>query len=255
MVRINEMSFIANFFIFIASFLACSHAHAKQVTILFGVDRPPYIFGRESKGIDYEIVKTAFAAKGYEMKSLHSPNTKGLKELRLGKVQGMVGVAAGIDKRLFFSEPYAQYNNVIVTKKKRNIKLEKLDDLKNYRFMAFQGASEYLGDRYAKVASSVGRQTEIASQRDQCRLFWLDKVDAIILDINVFKWYRRHLDMNTSDEYVIHDNVLDKNVVGLNSRVVVFTDVKVRDDFNDGLKTLKASSAYQDIFTRYLSGL
>lgn len=246
---------MANILIFVVSFLACCHAVAKPVTILFGVDRPPYIFGREAKGIDYEIVKAALEGKGYEMKALHSPNVKGLKELRLGKVQGMVGVAAGIDKRLFFSQPYAQYENVIVTKKKRNIKLERLDDLKNYRFMAFQGAKEYLGERYAKVAASVNRQTEIASQKDQCRMFWSDKVDAIILDINVFKWYRRHLDMNTSDEYVVHDNILDKSVVGLNSRVVVFTEAKIRDDFNDGLKTLKSQPAYQEIFKRNLSGL
>lgn len=246
---------MTNIFLFIISFLACCHANAKQVTILFGVDRPPYIFGRESKGIDYEIVKAVLESKGYEMKSLHSPNAKGLKELRLGKVQGMVGVAAGIDKRLFFSEPYAQYNNVIVTKKKRNIKLDQLADLKNYRFMAFQGAKEYLGERYRKMAESVNRRTEIASQQDQSRLFWSDKVDAIILDLNVFKWYRRHLDLNTSDEYVIHENLLDKNVVGLNARVVVFTDVKIRDDFNAGLKTYKGTPAYQEIFNRYLSGL
>lgn len=249
------MKFFGRFFLIATVFLASSQAFSKELTFIFGIDRPPYIFGREDKGIDYDVVKSALALKGHTLRALHSPNSRGMKELQLGKVNGFVGIAAGTDRRLFYSEPYAYYNNVIIAKKKRNIKLEKLEDLKNYKFVAFQGAKYFLGNRYEKVVSSVDRKTEIASQNDQNRLFWMDKIDVIILDLSVFKWYRKNLKVDTSDEVVVYDKLLDASIPGVNGRVVGFVDKKLRDEFNDGLLQLKSMPAYQAIIDRHLSGL
>ncbi len=243
------------FCLIVIVFLAGRQAMAKELTFIFGVDRPPYIYGREDKGIDYDIVKKALALVGHTMRTLHSPNERGLKELRLGKVDGFVGIAPGIDNRLYFSEPYTFYDNVVIAKKKRNIKLDSISDLKKHKFIAFQNARNFLGEKYSKMVSEVPRQTEMASQHDQNRLFWLDKIEVIILDFHVFSWYRKNLKIDTSDEFVVYRNILDKAVPGVNGRVVGFGDKKLRDQFNEGLQKLKATPEYKAILDSHLSGL
>lgn len=230
---------------------ASPHPTPRLLEITFGVFRPPYVYEKKDVGLDVEVTQAIFNEMGRSFKSSHSPNQRAWKELELGRIDGMVGVSPEKDHGdLYFSAPILFYDNVAISKAKKKIKLDKISDLKELRFLSFEKAHRYLGPEYEEVMRSVKRDTDVSSQLSQNKLFWSDKVDVIILDLHVFEHYRKQLksEMNTTDEVVVHRIFSPK----ASWRCVVFRDRNVRDEFNKGLTKIKANGTYQKILDKYL---
>ena len=223
----------------------------KELKIVFGVYRPPYIFEKRDFGLDFDLAQAILKNSGYSIKSVHSPNNRALIEIEKGKVDGVIGLGSGTDRDgLYYSQPIISYDNVVITKKASGVIIEKADDLKKLRFLAFSNARTYLGADYLKMVKELRYDAEISNQEDQNRMFWQGKVQAIILDINVFRFYRNALKekFNTSEEVVVHRIFSPKS----NERVAVFKSKVVRDQFNEALRELRSSGTYQKIFDRYI---
>ncbi len=223
----------------------------KPFNIVFGVYRPPYIFENQNKGLDYDLAKLIMEKRGLNFSAVHSPNERALQEIALGKVDGVIGVSAEADtSSLCYTNPILFYDNVVVTKAKNKIKIGSVADLKNQPFLAFSKATRYLGEEYAQLVQTLKSDTDTSNQMVQNKLFWTDKVPVIILDLNVFKYYQRDLKdkLNTKDEVVIH-RIFEMKA---NSRVAVFRDKKVCEEFNAGLSEVKANGEYQKILDKYL---
>lgn len=223
----------------------------KELKIVFGVYRPPYIFEKRDFGLDFDLAQAILKNSGYSIKSVHSPNNRAMIEIEKGKVDGAIGLPSGTDRDgLYFSQAIISYDNVVITKKSSGVVIERADDLKKLRFLAFSNARAYLGADYLKMVKELRYDTEISNQEDQNRMFWQGKVQAIILDINVFRFYRNALKekFNTSEEVVVHRIFSPKS----NERVAVFKSKVVRDQFNEALRELRSSGTYQKIFDRYI---
>lgn len=226
-------------------------ANKKNLSIVFGVYRPPYIFENKNKGLDYDLAVTILEKRGFKITAFHSPNERALQEIALGKVDGAIGVAAKTESpSLCYTNPILYYDNVVITKAKNKIKIGGVSDLKNQPFLAFSKATRYLGNEYAELVHTLKKDTDTSNQMVQNRLFWSDKVPVIILDLNVFKYYQNSLknSLNTKDEVVVHRIFEMKS----NSRVAVFKDKKVCEEFNTGLNEIKASGEYQKLLDKYL---
>lgn len=99
--------------------------------------------------------------------------------------------------------------------------------------------------------SLSNRDTDTTNQRLQNILFWENKVSIIILDLNVFKYYRKELSasLKTNEEVVIH-RLFDAKA---NPRDVAFSQKDLCAKFNKGLSEIKSDGTYQKIFEKYLS--
>ena len=74
------------------------------------------------------------------------------------------------------------------------------------------------------------------------------RADAIVSDINIFKYYRNQLkDFDTSAKIVLHE--IFKGV----GYKVLFNDAAIRDEFNAGLSELKKSGRYDEIIKSYVN--
>lgn len=223
----------------------------EPLVIVFGVFRPPYIFEKKDLGIDFDLAKSTLELAGYQIKPLHSPNNRAFREIEMGKVDGVIGLSPLQDRPgIYFSKPIIQYDNVVITKRKKKLVINSIDDLKEIRFLTFSNAKQYLGPAYADMISKLKYDTDIANQETQNRMFWQNKVDAIILDLNVFRYYRGSLasELNTAEEVDVHRIFAPVD----NERVAAFRDPKVRDQFDKALRQLKSSGEYQKILDRYL---
>lgn len=224
----------------------------KVLEITFGVFRPPYVYEKKDMGLDVEVAQAVFKKMNRKIKVNHAPNQRGWKEIESGRIDGLVGVTPEEDHRdLFFSAPMLFYDNVAISKAKNKIKIERIPDLKNYRFLSFEKAVRYLGPEYEEVVRGVKRDTDVSSQLTQNKLFWNDKVEVIILDLNVFRHYQKQLKdegMNVSDEVVIHRIFPER----ASWRCVVFRDRGIRDEFNKALDQIRAEGLYQKILDKYL---
>lgn len=223
----------------------------QPLTIVFGVFRPPYIFEKKDLGIDFDLAKSTLEMAGYKITALHSPNNRAFREIEMGKVDGVIGLSPLQDRPgIYFSKPIIHYDNVVITKRKRKLVIKTINDLKGIRFLTFSNAKHYLGPAYGAMISKLKYDTDITNQELQNRMFWQDKVDAIMLDLNVFRYYRSSLasDLDTTEEVDVH-RIFNQHE---NERAAAFRDPKVRDAFNKALAELKANGQYQKILDRYL---
>lgn len=223
----------------------------EPLTIVFGVFRPPYIFEKKDLGIDFDLAKSTLEMAGYKITALHSPNNRAFREIEMGKVDGVIGLSPLQDRPgIYFSKPIIHYDNVVITKRKRKLVIKTINDLKGIRFLTFSNAKHYLGPAYGAMISKLKYDTDITNQELQNRMFWQDKVDAIMLDLNVFRYYRSSLasDLDTTEEVDVH-RIFNQHE---NERVAAFRDPIVRDAFNKALSELKANGQYQKILDRYL---
>lgn len=230
---------------------ASSPSKEEPLKIVFGVFRPPYIFEKKDVGIDFDLAKSTLEMAGYKIKALHSPNNRAFREIEMGKVDGVIGLSPLQDRPgIYFSKPIIHYDNVVITKRKRKLVIKTVNDLKDIRFLTFSNAKHYLGPAYAKMISKLKYDTDITNQELQNRMFWQDKVDAIMLDLNVFRYYRGSLasELDTTEEVDVH-RIFNQHE---NERAAAFRDPKVRDAFNKALAELKANGQYQKILDRYL---
>ena len=209
---------------------------------------PPYVIQDSNSGIEVDIVRSALQKEGYSLQLDYVPfarlaeNLAGKKDdcvLTINESSGVQGV--------FYSNTHISYQNVVITLKSKNLKITSPADLATLRVVAFGDAPTYLGSAFAAMAKANKQYSEIADQSNQVKLLFLGRADAIVMDINIFKYFR----LNIKDADVSAD-VTIAQIFPPTAYKVAFTDQSIRDKFNDGLKQLKASGEYNAIFDKYL---
>lgn len=223
---------------------------AKELKMGIGLALPPYIIKdhQEAKGFEYEVVKEALAKKGYKVKPRFLPFGRLTAKGVFKKIDGVLTTneASGL-KNIHYSDSHVTYQNVAITLKKNNKNINSIADLGQGTVLAFQNATKYLGETYKRVVSKNKGYREIADQEAQVARLFMGKTDALVGDINIFKYFR----MNTKRSDTSAPIRIHKIFSPVHYKVG-FVDIKVRDDFNSGLKSLRESGAYEKIVARYI---
>jgi len=225
-----------------------SHAEPKELTFAVGLALAPYNIPEENCGIEMDIVREALEMKGYRVKTKYVPFARRIREIAEGEVDGVLTVNENSGLDVFLSDPHIACDNVAVSLKKNNFKIEKMGDLKDKSILTFQNARKYLGKEFVAAADASPDYREISKQELQINLLYGHRVDVIVLDKNIFYYHRKRNKMvdieQPIDMWYIFPKVLFR---------VGFVDKKVRDDFNDGLKQLCSSGRYDEIIHKYIS--
>jgi polar amino acid transport system substrate-binding protein len=229
----------------------------KKLVIAFGMDKPPFVFDQEQRGLEIDIVREALKYKGYSFYVKHMPNNR--LQVALLEMKNIDGVATvrKKDDGTYYSDNYITFENLAITKKKSGLVINTIADLKGLRIVSWQKSYRDLGPEFEKLFSPdppnnspyFGKQyLEIASQRNQNKMFWTGRAEVIIVDKTIFEYYRKELSkqFNTSEEVVYH-NIFPE----LTHYQVAFRDPQIRDDFNEGLKYLREKGIYQKLVDNY----
>ena len=217
---------------------------AKDIKIALGDSLPPYIIP-PNNGIEYEIIKRAFEIKNYKIKPVFVPFARLFKSVEQGTYDGVATVKE--DKKLknvYYSEDYISYENVVVSLKKFDIKT--LKDLEGKSIIAFQNSMIYLGKNYENTIKKNKSYKELANQEGQVASLMEGRVDLIIIEEKIFKYYLSKSKLVKSRPYEIY-RIFEKTPYKM-----AFKDKKVRDDFNEGLKLLKSSGEYEKMIKKYI---
>ena len=180
--------------------------------------------------------------------SLAGGRVRSIEDVEEGKVDGAITINenSGI-KNVFYTDSHITYQNVAITLQSRNYQIDKVSGLGAYKVLAFQNAIKYLGDEFAKMAENNDKYKETAKQEKQIPLLFLDRTQALVLDINIFKYFRREeKSVDTSSAVSIHE------VFPPSHYKMAFLNKDIRDDFNAGLILLKSSGKYENIISRYI---
>lgn len=172
--------------------LSCLVQAKTPLTILVGLDKPPYINLDDSSGYEMDLLREVTKHMGFDAVFIHVPNAR-IKDMLL---QGNADVAT-IQKPdagqpgLFYSKPYIRYQNVAASLSVKNLQLTQLDQLKPYTVVAFHNAGLLLGKNYQGLSKEIALYQEVANQSQQLQMLLLQRCDVVIMDRNIFFYYAR----------------------------------------------------------------
>lgn len=212
---------------------------------------PPFVIAGNNSGIVIDIIRAALEGRGYQVEFTYAPNNRLTLELSRGRVDGVYNLPLGLLENAHYSIPVIRYLNVAVSLAERDLEINDSDDLAALRVAGFQNATGFLGGDFAAMAEANANYFEVSDQRSQVTMLYSGRVDAIVLDLSVFRYLRETVAgrVDTSAPVTIHP------ILPPAERFAAFLDPNVRDDFNNGLTELRQSGEYQAIVTRYLPAL
>lgn len=238
--------------------VAVQTVEAKNIKVAIGLDRPPYIYQEDGKwkGIEVELIGEIFRRLGYK---IHMDNMSTLRldaESRHGNSYDVVvGVPLGSEGAVFYSEPYVSFENYAFALKKKSLHIKSAKDLSSVRVGAWINAWRDLGPSFKSAFGphangSFGHNyKEFIKSEDQSLAFWQDKVDAIVMDRNIFAWYRMTLASRV-------DTAKDVEVFRIfpakHSAFVAFKKKDLREAFDGELEKLRSSGEYDRIVRSYV---
>lgn len=227
---------------------------AKEMVIAFTGDIPPYIQDNAQTGLEVEIVREALAVKGHEFNTVQYP----YKVLETAVEKMGVDAAAGVREKedsTYYSDFFIDFQNAAITKTGKNLTIKRIADLKGKTIVIWQNAWRDLGVEFERFFAPTNKENymnlyqEIGDQKQQVELFWQNKADVIIIDVTIFRWLTKQVadKYDVSEKLTYHELFSQKTSFQLN-----FKDEEMRDDFNEGLRTIKENGKYQEIFDKYL---
>ncbi len=233
---------------------AATSARGEEIVVAFSLDAPPYIMDDGKHGIEVEIVRAALKDAGYSIRVEQLPYGE-LADAVVTKGVDAAATVTPLDNGTYYSNDYITFRNAAITKLGSGLKVYSIKDLKGKSIVAWQNAYEDLGPEFkALFAPSVAapyreKYREIASQQQQVEMFWRDQAEVIVIDVAVLQWFTWQMpaEVDTSTPLVYH------RIFPPTTRFKIsFKSEQVRNDFNAGLKHIRASGLYDKIYAKYL---
>ncbi len=229
-------------------------ASARNVRVAFGEKLPPFIIPESNSGIELDIVKEALALKGHKLIPVYLPMGRislAFKNKEVDVVMMDVGERLDVFGGIYGDAPVL-YDNYFITLKKKHLKITKPEDLKGLRINSFVGALK----RYPEWLTEVAKTDDYSEKNDQSvqpMLLNLERVDVVLSDINIFKYYSQKAKSSTPhfvQSEVTYHSFTDAKPIHYKP---VFQDKKTRDDFNLGLRELVKNGRIKEITNRYIN--
>lgn len=229
--------------------------NAKQLTIGVSIAIPPWVIAENHTGIELDILKEAFAIKGYQVTPSFLSFALSYSLFEADRLDGIMNVKINSVKNGFYSDPVVHFDNVAISLEDKNFPENiEVSFLENKSVVAFQKASLNLGDRFSQMVARNTRYQEIAQQHLQINLLMIREIDFIIMEKSIFGYYWQR---------ALNDPELTFAKAKLNRPIrihklfepteyrFVFAREQVRNDFNAGLRHIKNNGQYAAIFQRY----
>lgn len=234
------------------SLLMAVPARGAEVTMAFGDRIPPFCFPEDNSGIELEVIGEALAFRGHVLKPFYFPFARIPLAFKAHKVDAAMS-DAGEDMLPFgahYGDSAVVYDNVFITLRSRHLQIRSPADLRGLTVISFQGAAK----RYPKWLDAVVQAGKFYEQNDQAiqvRTLNLGRYDVVLSDRTIFKYFTRQTEYELGKELNPVEEHAFTEIKPEDYRPL-FRDPKIRDDFNAGLKQLKASGRFRKIYDKYL---
>lgn len=227
--------------------LACCSAAGKEITIIASPSTPPYVNAETGTGLVLDIFTKALAAEGYTVKFIYAPNRRVAEEVESKRVDGAFNAAGA--KNVYFSDSVITFQNTAVSLKSKQYTINSAADLADKRILAFQNATYLLTPEFSEMVKKNPRYVEVDNQEFQVPMLLLDRTDVIVMERGIFYFYlnseKTRARTNVRQPYVMH------NIFPPSQRFAAFHDSTLRDEFNAGLKLIRANGEYKKLTVKY----
>jgi len=236
-------------FLFISTVFSVS---AQTITVAFPEHIPPWVVQSEERGISIDIVSQSLASEGITVIPYYIPFTRMTTILNQKNIDAVAMVEGRKIKNGCYSDITTYFSTSLVSLEKNNFQLSSIDELIDKRTIAFQDASKIFPD-LELLAEKSSQYQEMANQENQVALLFKGRVDFIVVDENIFHYWRSVLTkVDTSESVVFHELDLISSIQVKSPTRVVFKEQSFCDAFNNGLAKLVESGEYQRIIDSYI---
>ncbi|RVT41507.1 transporter substrate-binding domain-containing protein [Rheinheimera sediminis] len=223
-------------------------AQAKtELTILVGLDKPPYIELKDSSGYELDLLRVLSKKMGFDAVFLHVPNAR-IKDLMLDGRADMATLQRPDPEQqvLYYSQPYIRYQNIAASLASKTLQLHQLEQLKPYSVVAFHNARTLLGPDYQQVVPLMMNYQEVAHQRQQLQMLLLERCDVVVMDRNIFYYYAKLAGhgMQSFDVAALFQPSLYS---------VAFTNPQLRKKFDKALAEVQLEPVFTQLQLKYFS--
>lgn len=218
-----------------------------ELTILVGLDKPPYIDLNDSSGYELDLLGLLIKRMGYDPVFLHVPNAR-IKDLML---DGKADIAT-LQKpdpqqpQLYYSQPYIRYQNIAASLASKSLQLHQLAQLKPYAVAAFHNARTLLGPDYQQLVPLFMSYQEVANQSQQLQMLLLQRCDVVVMDRNIFYYYAKQAgqSMQLFDLAPVFPASLYS---------AAFKNIRLRNKFNKALAEVQQEPVFTQLQLKYFS--
>ncbi len=215
---------------------------------------PPWVIQETNNGLEMELMRAAFAVNGYEVIPSYLPLARTLMAFQEGSLDGVINVRKGMLEG-YYSDVVVTFHNLAVTLKENNLQIDSLSDLRHKSIVAFQRASTLLGNEFGRTVAFNSDYNEVADQSLQVKQLFKGRTEVIVLEKKIFQYFHRRLfnrSLELKERFILSEAELRKPIVYHNifpptDYRFAFLSRQVRDDFNAGLRAIKASGDYDRI--------
>lgn len=230
-------------------------AKGASVRMAFGEKIPPFCFPQTASGIEVDVFREALALRGHTLEPLFFPFARVPLEFKAGTVDATM-TDLGQDLTRYgghHGDTAVVYDNVLITLHERGLKLRKPSDLDGLRVVSFPGAVARF-PAWLEPVRAAGHYNEINDQAVHVRLLMLGRCDVVLSDRTIFRYFVKQAKREPGNVAMHPVDEQDFTQVNPLDYRPVFRSTAVRDDFNAGLRLLKASGRFQAIYDHYLRG-
>jgi polar amino acid transport system substrate-binding protein len=221
---------------------------AQSLRVAVGSSLSPYVIEENNTGAELDIVREALALRGHDITPEYAPYGRVNGLLQQARVDAALTLPSeGEEEDIFFSDEYITYHNVVLALAFEGFAIHTLDDMVNYRVLAFQNAARLLGPEFGHMASNNIHYSETTRQHSQVDMLFSERIDLIVMDRYIFNYYRAQAGRESTERPVSVFELFPPV-----SYRIGFRDPALRDDFNAGLQQLRQSGRYQAILDQYL---
>ncbi|MCX9134859.1 transporter substrate-binding domain-containing protein [Aeromonas veronii] len=232
------------------SLLMSTELYAKQLRVGVSFSMPPYIIDQGPRGIELDLIRSAFAGTTYEIVFEYLPVARTFRQFESGKLDAIINVTPGMVDPALLSAPVLIFHNRVFTLNDTHINT--LDDLLPLRVVAFQRATDFLGGEFAAMANNNPRYTETAKQQAQVSLLLVGRVDAIVLDELIFQyfWAQAQNDVRLKEAFRTA-KIRQADLFPPTYCHFAFHSADARTLFDRQLEAMRKDGRYQQIFAAY----
>jgi polar amino acid transport system substrate-binding protein len=226
--------------------LNCS-ANAKELLLVAGLEKPPYVISSSNVGFEIDLMRAVLFTLDHEISVVYVPYGRTYELMK--KINADIGLTltekSGVDSEIL-SQPYVTYQNVAISLKEKSIKIDKIKDLQKYTLVAFQNASPILGSEFANAAKTSPLYIELPEQYRQVELLLNGKVDVVVMEINIFKYFAEMITgISNIENFEVH------NLFPLTRYSAAITDTELRKAFRLALTKFVATAEYDELLNQY----
>lgn len=223
----------------------------REITVAVPLSVPPYVIADDWRGMEYDVVRESLAKVGLTMVPKPTVLARLPKEMQSGEVDAAMTMQPQTGVAACYAHSHVTYRNYVITLEKRDLHIDSVADLAGKSVVAFQNAHIYLGQAYAGAVQKAASYREEANQASQALLLYSGRVQAVVADDNIFRWFAGQTDVRSKVD--VTQTLRLHAVFTPTAYQMAFRDPVLCARFNDGLAQLKASGEFDRIVSYYLS--